>query len=572
MAGGTIAELLVKLGVRLDGSVKADAQLRKLKKRAHEFGDQADTTAGKVRRLAAGVGRTLVRAAKVGVVAVGVYGAALGKLVAEKSAAIDATNKFSAALGINIEELQRLEFAAGQSGLSQGNLHKGVRNLNKAINEMAQGAGGVAKKAFDDLGLSLDDLDGYTQAEQIGIIGDALNKVENEGQRSALAAQIFGMRAGPEMATLLAQGSKGLQELMAQTRGVFTQEQADRASAMQDRIGELKNTVEAFSTSIAVELIPMATEWIQAAQRWFDRNEDIIRQDFAATVSFVVDVVRELAGEGAVLIDIVRGLVEVFESAGGRGDLLGDVISGLAWAAKQALRPLQNVRTLLGELAYLFEELGVISGKTADDFNRSIGNMEVSAQGLDRIAGKYDNLGDAAFDAAAAMKMAKAAETLYGKGAVGPVSEAEMQRAKELEREARYARRPRVRRSGGGGSRRPKREAKREAKAKKPKPDPVTLEQLRRRLLTGDLSAMRENLSALSSSSASIADTKPSVVIHHTDNSVHVGRVDMHVDGAGDPTATGKAAARALVDGSVRAAIRRANAKAANRIPNTVVR
>jgi hypothetical protein len=94
-------------------------------------------------------------------------------------------------------------------------------DVNRHI-ERAQGVG----VALGTLGISLASIKGADAQTQLGIIGDALNKVEDQGMRARLTAQLFGEEAAPAIAPLLAQGSSGINKLAGDAR-VLSERQAD---------------------------------------------------------------------------------------------------------------------------------------------------------------------------------------------------------------------------------------------------------------------------------------------------------------------------------------------------------
>ena len=134
----TLGSLLINVGVRLDGALKVEQKIKRMKRDTRKMGDAAERGTGRFRRAFVRMRVTVERVAtrvgnKIGslvkragglpgVAAAGTAAllasvAGVVRFASKQAAAIDATVKLSTALGLSVEELQRLQFAAGQSGL-----------------------------------------------------------------------------------------------------------------------------------------------------------------------------------------------------------------------------------------------------------------------------------------------------------------------------------------------------------------------------------------------------------------------------------------------------------------------
>ena len=385
MAAQTVAELLVEIGVKFEDAKKAEKAVEGLEEAVEDTGDEADKAGKKVghfgkvvKQVADGIRRDVKKKAQAswedlhktiakGAVAIAAtVAAATGATVAfvqTQTAAVDATNKLSASIGIGVEELQRLEFAAGQSGVQQEKLRSGMFRFNQELQNLANGATGPAAEAFAKLGVELEDLNGLTRTEQLGLIGDRLNQIEDGAERSATAARLFGEEAGPNFASLLASGTEGLKELTASAKGVFTQEQADQASAYRDRMGELENEVGSLANTVLIELLPTAYDLIVGLRDWLRANDDLIRQKLIEFVRQVVDVLLEL---GEAVANVIRFIDSMTDAWNRMMDALGPVGDAMGWLFDRIVEGttpiLQLVRTING-LSDALIELGIVSDR-----------------------------------------------------------------------------------------------------------------------------------------------------------------------------------------------------------------
>ena len=126
--------------------------------------------------------------AKVAVVAVGAAFLAAANKAAKFA---DAIGKHSRAVGMNVEQYQRLTFAIGQAGISQTGAEKGFRKLNSTILDAGRGLS-TATDMFDQLGISYESLMALDPAERFGAVIKALEGIEDAGVRAAIAEDLLG--------------------------------------------------------------------------------------------------------------------------------------------------------------------------------------------------------------------------------------------------------------------------------------------------------------------------------------------------------------------------------------------
>lgn len=549
----TIAELLVTIGVEVKDADKAQKKVDDVRKSTTKLGADAkrDTkkasTAFKkfgdtVRRVAArakvGIGKMVaaLKKFKGPIIAAGVaaIAAAVGifKFVDSQTAALDSLNKLNAAIGTEIEDLQRLTFAASQSGVSQDTLATALKKLNQNLVDIGGGGGKIANEALDELGLNFQDLSKLEASEQLGVIGDALNNVGDESRRSALAAKIFGQRSGPELATLLAEGTEGITALGDAAKGVLTQEEIDRATDFQDRLGELTNTVDALTTELALELLPAVEDMVIAVSDWLEENDAIIRQSIGTFIDLVSDSLGEVADQFEIVIRVTNLIIDAWASLVpemesvelGLGDLGGEFF--------RLLNPLALMADALESLIGLMEDLNIVTRQLEGGATTAAGK---TGRSIEREARR------------AARLQRRTRTRGSGAGGVPPL----LRRPRESPKAAR--------RGGGGGAKPTKSKAIREAKIAAP--EGRTLPDLFQALLAGDDVDLAERFKGLDAKTPSVADVKPTIAVTFFNMKVTQNIV------APNPEAAGAASVRAI-----REEIGRANAQAAQALSPQIVR
>lgn len=184
--------------------------------------------------------------------------AAAGAAVFVKSAIdqADAAGILAGKLGITTEALTKLEYAAKLSDVSQSALEGSLKKLSVTLTN-AQDPASKAAQAFNAIGLSARDLIALPADQQLGRIGDALNNVENQSQRAALAQKIFG-RSGIELLPILAEGSAGIRALGEEAERfgvVISGDLAARAGLFNDNLDRLKTAAEGVGLAVADQLL-----------------------------------------------------------------------------------------------------------------------------------------------------------------------------------------------------------------------------------------------------------------------------------------------------------------------------
>jgi hypothetical protein len=331
----TIAELLVKIGV--DGS---DAQ-----KAADGVGDSLDET------------KTKAEVLKGGMVSLGKAFAAFATAAAAGATAVfgfvnsvtqvgDEIGKTAKKVGAGVEELQRLRFAADRSGASARNLDLAIKNQAKQLQDASNGGAKLFTDALDALGLSIEDVNKLSAEERLGLFGDRLQEVEDKGKRTALAMNLLGARAGPELLPLLLEGSEGIKALgdEAESLGIVMGEDAVASSeGFQDSVTNLQAALSGVKNIIGTDLIPVVQDLVVGFTDWVKTNRDVLRQKVR---SFLEGIVRA----AKTLIPVVETMGEIFLAFVNNMDKFLAVAGGVA------------VAKAFGAIAAGFSSMGVAAG------------------------------------------------------------------------------------------------------------------------------------------------------------------------------------------------------------------
>ena len=130
--------------------------------------------------------------------------------------AADHLNKLSQKIGISVEALSTLRFAAQLSDVSLETLQKGIKGLSQNIAEANTGVGDGAQ-VFDALGISVKNADGSMKSTEAVLLqmADVFANLEDGAVKTALAVKLFG-KSGMDMIPFLNQGAAGINQLTAE--------------------------------------------------------------------------------------------------------------------------------------------------------------------------------------------------------------------------------------------------------------------------------------------------------------------------------------------------------------------
>ncbi len=214
-------------------------------------------------------------------------GAIAAPLVASIKAYVDLGSELqdvSDRVGIQVDALSELRFAADQSGSNITSLEKALRKMQVVIAEAANGSKS-AQQALAALGLESKDFIGLSADQQFEKIADALAAIPDTGDRIATAMDLMGKSAA-ELMPLFDQGAAGIRALRQQAKDLglsIDPDQAANAEALGDAFSIVGKVVYRLAFAIGNALGPATKEiaaWITklvtTAREWVDQNQQAV--------------------------------------------------------------------------------------------------------------------------------------------------------------------------------------------------------------------------------------------------------------------------------------------------------
>src|SRR5919108_452380 len=209
-------------------------------------------------------------------------------LVDRSISAADAIGETASKIGVGVEALQELRFAASLAGVEQQTLDMALQRFVRRVAEAANGTG-EAKDALAQMGIALRDQSGNLRSSEdlLADVADAFARIEDPAERLRFAFKLFDSE-GVVLVNLLSDGSGALEQMRERARdlGIVLNEHLVRdAGRARDELDTLSQVISANLTRAALEAAPVIADissWLAevagkagiAWERLFDAPEE----------------------------------------------------------------------------------------------------------------------------------------------------------------------------------------------------------------------------------------------------------------------------------------------------------
>jgi hypothetical protein len=252
----------------------------------------------------------------------GGLGATLFGLAKSTADAADSADEDAQKLGLTIEALQELRYAAERSGAETSDLDAALGKMNVTLGKALAG-GGSTGKAFEALGLSAAQLAAVAPDQALEQIADALHRIPNPAERAAAAQAIFG-KGARQLGVMLADGSEGLRQMRADARAtgaVLSSQTAKQASDFNDRLLDLQLTLGGLKNTFGAALLPVLTDLFTKLAAWLRQNRDRVEQ-------LAVRFARWLEGSLPKLLELLEDLRDLAVTVADGAQKVADFLGG----------------------------------------------------------------------------------------------------------------------------------------------------------------------------------------------------------------------------------------------------
>lgn len=222
---------------------------------------------------------------------------------------MDKLNKTSQKLGIPVEQLSALAYAADLADVSFEALSKGVGKLSKNMVEAAAKPTSEAANAFKALGVSVTDSSGKLKSSEVVMadLAEAFAGLKDGPGKTAVAMAIFG-KAGADLIPMLNGGRDSLNEMNAEAKAfgaIVSTSAAKQAEAFNDNLTRLGYAVKGLFVQTAEKLLPTLVNMSAGMVDWA-KNSGVL--DTALNV--ISNTMKGLVTSGVIVGAVFKTLAE----------------------------------------------------------------------------------------------------------------------------------------------------------------------------------------------------------------------------------------------------------------------
>lgn len=244
-------------------------------------------------------------------------GLAVSAFFAHSLEGIDQQARFAQQVGVSIQQLQQLQYAANISGGTTDDLNASMKGLSKSIFEASEGAGG-AVEVFGRLGVATM-ANGHLR-DTVAVFKDLADKIKT---LPSAEQQDFAQKVGISNTTLLLlqQGSAGIAKLSSEANklGLYSDQDAKKAEVYAESWRSLVQVFTVLKNQLALGLAPVFTDIIKSLTEWLTVNKEFIIQDISIFLKVVIEVMKIFF---TVLGDIIHVTDSTVEALGGFKNIL----------------------------------------------------------------------------------------------------------------------------------------------------------------------------------------------------------------------------------------------------------
>ena len=330
---------------------------------------------------------------------------------------VDASTK----TGLTVENLGGLRLAAEGAGVAFAQLEPGLIKLQGAIAKAAEGSGPAAE-AFDRLGVNAKDAEGNLRnADDVfNDITASLSQVENQTEKSALAMDIFGLRAGPALLQSGALDNMQAFNNLAKEFGINMSQNSAEMGLFQRAMAEIQLVLQ----GVGAQLLSSVTGTADLSDGLFRISDGIVF--FGSVAGDVIDAVlanfslmsRSIEAVLTSIVGLGQATIKVFEGDfGAAAQLAQNAISEtgqVIQAMGEDVDAILNLGSAFETAADKVSELQGLRRQIIDQSAQQAQADRKAAQAAEARAEANEKVKPAKQDDSAAREQAKALEELLG--------------------------------------------------------------------------------------------------------------------------------------------------------------
>lgn len=271
--------------------------------------DEAKTFGSKLKGALGTAGK--IGGAAIGVVATGVtaMSTALVNGVSDVASYGDNIDKMSQKMGISAEAYQEWDAILQHSGTSIESLKPSMKTLANAAQN--------GSDAFEQLGLSVEDVQSMSQEDLFATVIGRLQDMEEGTERTAIASKLLG-RGATELGALLNTSSTETEEMRKRVHelgGVMSDEAVKDAAAFQDQLQDMQTGFQSLGRNMLSEFMPALTTVMGGLTDIFTGDYEEGTEKISEGIQNIVDNISQKAPEifalgGSILETLAKSIID----------------------------------------------------------------------------------------------------------------------------------------------------------------------------------------------------------------------------------------------------------------------
>ena len=282
-----------------------------------DLGNEEDTAASKTDKLGDKLKNGLAAGAKAAAAALAAATAAVTATVAgivnatgQTAEYGDNIDKMSQKLGMSAEAYQEWDFIMQHSGSDIDSMTTSMKKLSEAVVDQSD----KSVKAFEKLGISMQDAAGMSQEELFSATITALQGMESGAERTALATDLLG-KSAMDLAPLLntsAEETEAMRQQVHELGGVMSDDAVKAAAAYQDSLTNMKTAISGASRNITAQFMPALTGMMDGIAKIVSGDSsgiELLKSGLQQFTNQLSDLIPQLGETAAQLMPVFVGAI-----------------------------------------------------------------------------------------------------------------------------------------------------------------------------------------------------------------------------------------------------------------------
>lgn len=275
----------------------------------------------------------------------------------------DNIDKMSQKMGISAEAYQEWEAVMQHSGTSMETMKASMKTLANAVEN--------GNKAFEELGLTQEQLAEMSQQDIFEATIAGLQNVEDVTQRTYLAGQLLG-RGATELGALLntsAEDTQAMRDRVRELGGVMSEDAVKAAAAYQDTLQDMQTGFDGLKRNLISDFLPGITQVMDGLTDLttgdYDMGGSKIAEGVDNAISVITDKLPAFMDAGFAIIGaigdaIVENFPKLVETFLGLIEKLLDKLADASFVSKIGETLTKTIQTIGEKLPEIIKNIGPV--------------------------------------------------------------------------------------------------------------------------------------------------------------------------------------------------------------------